>query len=302
MKEHYQVVEKDEGKRVDKLLTELAPDASRTQVQTWINKDAVWVNQAVVKSNYKVQNGDTVTWSIPEPEALNIEAEQIPLEIIYEDSDIIVVNKPSGMVVHPSAGHMSGTLVNGLLHHCKDLSGINGVERPGIVHRIDKDTSGLVMVAKHDQAHQSLGDQLADKTVERTYEAIVHGEINHEYGTIDAPIGRDPKDRQRMAVIEAGKSAVTHFKTIEHFKDFTHIECVLETGRTHQIRVHMKYIGHPIAGDPKYGPRKTWGLSGQALHAKSLGFNHPVTGEHLSFHAEAPEEFTDMLTFLHKRS
>ncbi|MCA0983550.1 RluA family pseudouridine synthase [Halobacillus yeomjeoni] len=301
MSEQYHVQETDQSKRIDKLLTEVVEDASRSQIQSWLKADLVLVNGEAVKSNYKVQEEDVITWSVPEPEPLEITPENIDLDIVYEDADVIVVNKPSGMVIHPSAGHASGTLVNALLYHCDDLSGINGVERPGIVHRIDKDTSGLLMVAKNDLAHKSLAQQLSEKSVERKYEAIAHGMIAHEYGTIDAPIGRDPKDRQRMAVVEGGRDAVTHFRVLRSFQDFTLVECKLETGRTHQIRVHMRYINHPLVGDPKYGPRKTWGLDGQALHAKSLGFEHPRTGEWMSFEVEPPEEFASFLDFLEKR-
>ncbi|MFD1018102.1 RluA family pseudouridine synthase [Thalassobacillus hwangdonensis] len=302
MKETYQVTSEQAGTRIDKLMSEIESDASRSQVQSWIKDGHLTVSGETVKNKYKVQEGDTIEWEIPEPEPLEIKAEDIPLDIVYEDEDVIVVNKPRGMVVHPSVGHPSGTLVNALLHHCDDLSGINGVERPGIVHRIDKDTSGLLMVAKNDKAHHSLGEQLSDKTIKREYEAIVHGEISHEYGTIDAPIGRDQKDRQSMAVVENGKPSVTHFKVLELFKDFTHVECVLETGRTHQIRVHMKYINHPLAGDPKYGPRKTLPIEGQALHAKTLGFIHPRTGEELRFEVAPPNDFVEMLDLLKKRS
>ncbi|MBH0229073.1 RluA family pseudouridine synthase [Halobacillus yeomjeoni] len=301
MSEQYHVQETDQSKRIDKLLTEVVEDASRSQIQSWLKADLVLVNGEAVKSNYKVQEEDVITWSVPEPEPLEITPENIDLDIVYEDADVIVVNKPSGMVIHPSAGHASGTLVNALLYHCDDLSGINGVERPGIVHRIDKDTSGLLMVAKNDLAHKSLAKQLSEKSVERKYEAIAHGMIAHEYGTIDAPIGRDPKDRQRMAVVEGGRDAVTHFRVLRSFQDFTLVECKLETGRTHQIRVHMRYINHPLVGDPKYGPRKTWGLDGQALHAKLLGFEHPRTGEWMSFEVEPPEEFASFLDFLEKR-
>ncbi|MFZ0368004.1 MAG: RluA family pseudouridine synthase [Halobacillus sp.] len=301
MSEQYEVRPDDEFKRIDKLLTEVITDASRSQIQGWLKDKLVEVDGEAVKSNYKVQQGETIAWSIPEPEPLEAAPENIDIDIVYEDEDVVVVNKAAGMVVHPSAGHSGGTLVNALLYHCKGLSGINGVERPGIVHRIDKDTSGLLVVAKNDKAHQSLAEQLSNKSVERKYEAIVHGLISHEYGTIDAPIGRDTKDRQRMAVVENGREAVTHFRVLDHYEDFTLVECTLETGRTHQIRVHMKYISHPLVGDPKYGPRKTWGLKGQALHAKSLGFEHPRTGEWLKFEAEPPEDFTDMITFLKNR-
>ncbi|GGF11594.1 putative RNA pseudouridine synthase YlyB [Halobacillus andaensis] len=302
MNEHYKVSEADQAKRIDKLLSDVIQDASRSQIQLWLKEKHVHVNGDVVKSNYKVQEGDKISWTIPEVKPLELKAEDIELDVIFEDSDVIVVNKPSGMVVHPAAGHEEGTLVNALLYHCNDLSGINGVERPGIVHRIDKDTSGLLMVAKNDKAHESLVQQLVDKTVERKYVAIVHGTIAHEYGTIDAPIGRDPKDRQRMAVVDNGRDAVTHFQVLEHFKDYSYVECKLETGRTHQIRVHMRYINHPLAGDPKYGPRKTLELDGQALHAKSLGFTHPTTGEWKSFEVAPPEEFTQTLEYLRNKS
>ena len=301
MSEQYKVTENDQSKRIDKLLTEVIDDASRSQIQGWVKDDVVLIDGKPVKSNHKVQEGETITWYIPEPEPMDILPENIPIDIVYEDEDVIVVNKPSGMVIHPSAGHSSGTLVNALLYHVNDLSGINGVERPGIVHRIDKDTSGLLMVAKNDLAHKSLAEQLSKKTVERKYEAIVHGEIPHEYGTIDAPIGRDPKDRQKMAVVDDGREAVTHFRVLRHFADFTLVECTLETGRTHQIRVHMRYISHPLAGDPKYGPRKTLDLNGQALHAKSLGFEHPRTGEWKKFEVEAPKDFAETLSYLEMR-
>ncbi|MGP4059739.1 RluA family pseudouridine synthase [Halobacillus sp. H74] len=298
MSEKYVVTENDQSKRIDKLLTEVIPDSSRSQIQGWLRDHVVLVDGKAVKSNYKVQPEDTITWAVPEPEPMDILPEKVDLHIVYEDEDVIVVNKPSGMVIHPSAGHHSGTLVNALLYHCTDLSGINGVERPGIVHRIDKDTSGLIMVAKNDRAHKSLAEQLSKKTVERKYEAIVHGEIHHEYGTIEAPIGRDTKDRQKMAVVDGGRDAVTHFRVLRHFTDFTLVECTLETGRTHQIRVHMRYISHPLAGDPKYGPRKTLDLNGQALHAKSLGFEHPRTGEWKKFEVEPPQDFKETLSYL----
>jgi 23S rRNA pseudouridine1911/1915/1917 synthase len=218
------------------------------------------------------------------------------LDIYYEDQDVLVVNKPKGMVVHPAPGHLSGTLVNGLMAHCQDLSGINGVLRPGIVHRIDKDTSGLLMVAKNDMAHESLVAQLVEKSVTRRYKAIVHGSIPHDHGTINAPIGRDKVDRQSMTVTNvSSKDAVTHFHVIERFENFTFVECQLETGRTHQIRVHMKYIGYPLVGDPKYGPKKTLPINGQALHAGVLGFEHPRTKEYLEFEAPLPDEFEQVL-------
>lgn len=289
--------------RIDKVLTSIEEDWSRSQVQQWIKDDLVKVNGNQVKGNYKCKTGDEINITIPDPQALDVEAEEMDLDYYYEDSDVLVVNKPRGMVVHPAPGHTSGTLVNGLMAHCKDLSGINGVMRPGIVHRIDKDTSGLLMVAKNDVAHESLVNQLVQKTVTRRYKAIVHGVIPHDKGTIDAPIGRDDRDRQSMTVTEKNsKDAVTHFQVIERFKDFTFVECQLETGRTHQIRVHMKYIGYPLAGDPKYGPKKTIELDGQALHAGVLGFDHPRTGEYLEFEAPLPNEFEEVLDWLRKRS
>jgi 23S rRNA pseudouridine1911/1915/1917 synthase len=260
----------------------------------------VTVNNAPVKANYKCNKNDKILIEIPAPELLDVEPEQMNLDIYYEDADVLVVNKPKGMVVHPAPGHSRGTLVNGLMAHCKDLSGINGVLRPGIVHRIDKDTSGLLMVAKNDLAHERLVEQLVNKTVTRRYKAIVHGVIPHDHGTIDAPLGRDPLERQRMAVVDNGKHAVTHFQVLDRFNQFTFVECVLETGRTHQIRVHMKYIGYPLVGDPKYGPKKPITDDGQALHAAVLGFNHPRTNEYLEFEAPLPKEFTDLMEVLKK--
>ncbi|HDR4882514.1 TPA: RluA family pseudouridine synthase [Bacillus cereus] len=294
------VAAEQKNERIDKFVTGINNEWSRTQVQQWIKDEVVTVNGKAVKGNYKVKEEDEITVTIPEPEELDIQPEDLNLEIYYEDADVLVVNKPRGMVVHPAPGHTSGTLVNGLMHHCTDLSGINGVMRPGIVHRIDKDTSGLLMVAKNDMAHESLVNQLVAKTVTRRYKAIVHGVIPHDKGTIDAPIARDKKERQSMAVDENGKNAVTHFQVLERFKDFTLVECRLETGRTHQIRVHMKYIGYPLAGDPKYGPKKTLDMNGQALHAGILGFDHPRTGEYIQFEAPIPEVFEDALNILRK--
>ncbi|KMP41013.1 RluA family pseudouridine synthase [Bacillus cereus] len=294
------VAAEQKNERIDKFVAGINNEWSRTQVQQWIKDDVVTVNGKAVKGNYKVKEEDEITVTIPEPEELDIQPEDLNLEIYYEDADVLVVNKPRGMVVHPAPGHTSGTLVNGLMHHCTDLSGINGVMRPGIVHRIDKDTSGLLMVAKNDMAHESLVNQLVAKTVTRRYKAIVHGVIPHDKGTIDAPIARDKKERQSMTVDENGKNAVTHFQVLERFKDFTLVECRLETGRTHQIRVHMKYIGYPLAGDPKYGPKKTLDMNGQALHAGILGFDHPRTGEYIQFEAPIPEVFEDLLNILRK--
>ena len=243
------------GQRIDKLLSDFNSEWSRSQLQDWIKNDLVTVNGKIIKSNYKVKLNDEIQVTEKVVEA-DILPENLNLDIYYEDEDVAIVYKPKGMVVHPSPGHYTGTLVNGLMYQIKDLSGINGEIRPGIVHRVDKDTSGLLMVAKNDIAHRGLVEQLMDKTVKRKYTALVHGNIPHDYGTIDAPIGRNKKDRQSMDVVDDGKEAVTHFNVIEHFNDYTLIECQLETGRTHQIRVHMKYIGFPLVGDPKYGPRK----------------------------------------------
>lgn len=294
------VAEEQKSERIDKFVAEINSEWSRSQVQQWIKDAVVTVNGKSVKGNYKVKGNDEITVTIPEPEELDIQPEDMNLEVYYEDADVLVVNKPRGMVVHPRPGHTKGTLVNGLMHHCTDLSGINGVMRPGIVHRIDKDTSGLLMVAKNDMAHESLVNQLVAKTVTRRYKAIVHGVIPHDKGTIDAPIGRDKKERQSMTVDENGKNAVTHFQVLERFKDFTLVECRLETGRTHQIRVHMKYIGYPLAGDPKYGPKKTLDMNGQALHAGILGFDHPRSGEYIEFEAPIPEVFEEALNILRK--
>jgi 23S rRNA pseudouridine1911/1915/1917 synthase len=297
----FHIDEEYDNERIDKVIAVLNEEWSRSKVQQWIKNGLVTVNDRPVKANYKCEAGDVVVIRLPEPEPLHVEPENIPLDIYYEDADVLVVNKPRGMVVHPAPGHMRGTLVNALLAHCTDLSGINGVLRPGIVHRIDKDTSGLLMVAKNDVAHQSLVDQLVKKTVTRKYKAIVHGVIPHDYGTIDAPIGRDKRDRKKMAVTEEnGKEAVTHFRVLERFRHYTFVECQLETGRTHQIRVHMKYIGYPLAGDPQYGPKKTLPIDGQALHAGVLGFTHPRTGEYLEFEAPLPPEFEAILQWLRK--
>lgn len=288
------------GERIDKALSTIQSEWSRSQIANWISEGIVKVNGEEVKAKYKVKEGDTIEIDVPEPEELEIVPEDLNLEIVYEDEDVLVVNKPKGMVVHPAPGHTAGTLVNGLMYHCKDLSGINGVLRPGIVHRIDKDTSGLLMVAKNDNAHHSLVEQLVNKTVTRKYTALVHGHIAHDKGTIDAPIGRDPKDRQKQAVVDNGKHAVTHFNVLERFGNYTLVECRLETGRTHQIRVHMNYIGYPLVGDPKYGPKKTIDFGGQVLHAGVLGFVHPTTGEYLEFEAPLPDDFVSLLEQLRK--
>lgn len=291
----FTVTEEMAGERIDKVLSAEEEGWSRSQIQGWVKDGAIRVNGETVKPNYKTKQGDEIVVIPPPVEDLDAVPEDLNLEIVYEDADVLVVNKPKGMVVHPAPGHSSGTLVNGLMHHCTDLSGINGVIRPGIVHRIDKDTSGLLMVAKNDAAHHSLVDQLVKKTVTRRYIALVHGHIPHDKGTIEAPIARDTKDRQRMAVVDNGKHAVTHFRVLERFGDFTLVECNLETGRTHQIRVHMRYIGFPLVGDPKYGPKRVKEAAGQALHAQVIGFDHPVTGEYLEFSAEPPAEFVELV-------
>ncbi|EOE6800073.1 RluA family pseudouridine synthase [Staphylococcus pseudintermedius] len=286
--------------RIDKILPEFNSEWSRSQLQEWIKEGLIEVNGKAVKSNYKLKLGDRIEITEKEVVEADIQAENLNLDIYYEDDDVAIVYKPKGMVVHPSPGHYSGTLVNGLMYQIKNLSGINGEIRPGIVHRIDKDTSGLLMVAKNDVAHRSLVEQLMAKTVKRKYIALVHGHIPHEFGTIDAPIGRNKNDRQSMAVVDDGKEAVTHFNVIETFKNYTLVECELETGRTHQIRVHMKYIGYPFVGDPKYGPKKTLEIGGQALHAGLIGFEHPKTGEYIERFAPLPAEFEAVIEQVRK--
>lgn len=294
-----ELVIKNAGVRLDKALADLT-ELTRSQANEAIKKGEVLVNGKVVKAKYAVKAGDEITYHLPEEEVLEILAEDIPLEIIYEDQDVAVVNKPQGMVVHPSAGHTSGTLVNALMYHIKDLSSINGVVRPGIVHRIDKDTSGLLMIAKNDNAHRSLAAELKDKKSLRQYLAIVHGNLPNDRGVIEAPIGRSDKDRKKQAVIAGGRDALTRFKVLERFGHYTLVELTLETGRTHQIRVHMAYIGHPVAGDPLYGPKKSLKGNGQFLHAATLGFTHPTTKEEMVFSAEVPEIFEKTLDDLRK--
>jgi len=295
----WEIDAEDMGERVDKFLSRQLSDVSRSQIQQWIKAGHVTVNGASVKASYRLTAEDEVELVVPPLIRLQIAPEPIPLDIVYEDGDLLVVNKPRGMVVHPAPGHFSGTLVNALLHHCRDLSGINGVLRPGIVHRIDKDTSGLLVVAKHDQAHELLARQLAEHTVQREYVALVHGNMSVDRGTVDAPIGRDPANRQRMAVVaKGGKPAITHFVVERRFGTYTLLRLRLETGRTHQIRVHMKYIGHPLVGDPKYGPRRTLAINGQALHAAVLGFIHPRTEEQLVFEAPLPADMQALLDAL----
>ncbi|NQG20221.1 RluA family pseudouridine synthase [Streptococcus suis] len=282
------------GVRLDKALADLT-ELSRSVANEQIKAGQVLVNGQAKKAKYTVQAGDVLTYQVPEVEEVDYVAEDIPLDIVYQDEDVAVVNKPQGMVVHPSAGHTSGTLVNALLYHVKDLSAINGVLRPGIVHRIDKDTSGLLMIAKNDEAHTRLAEELKAKKSLRKYIAIVHGNLPNDRGMIEAPIGRSEKDRKKQAVTAKGKEAVTRFQVLERFGDYTLVELTLETGRTHQIRVHMAYIGHPVAGDEAYGPRKTLKGQGQFLHAQTLGFTHPRTGELVEFTADAPAIFKETL-------
>lgn len=284
--------------RLDKYLTNELDDLSRTQIQNLIKDGNVVVNEKLVKANYILNLNDEIIVTIPDPVDLDIKKEDIPLDIYYEDEDVIVINKPSGMVVHPALGNYSGTVVNALMYHCDDLSGINGVNRAGIVHRIDKDTSGLIVCCKSDLAMKSLSHQFLEKSVDRKYIAICYGVINHNLGRIDAPLGRDPENRKRYAVVDDGKHAVTNFRVLERFKEYSLLELALETGRTHQIRVHMKYIGHPVVGDPLYGPRNVIGENGQYLHAATLGFTHPRTGERLEFTSPLPKFFEDFLTEL----
>lgn len=288
--------------RIDKVLSEYFADYSRSFLKKLFEDGKITVNGKVIKQSYKLKVSDMIDISVPEPVNIDIEPENIPLDIIYEDDDVILVNKPKGMVVHPAPGHYSGTLVNGLMYHFKDsLSGINGEFRPGIVHRIDMDTTGILVVCKNDMAHRFLSEQLHEHSITRKYYAIVHGNIQQDNGTVDAPIGRSPKDRKKMAVnTRNGRRAVTHYRVLERFNGkYTYIECQLETGRTHQIRVHMSSIGHPILGDEVYGPKKCqFKLQGQTLHAGVLGFIHPSTGEYVEFHADLPGYFKELINKL----
>jgi 23S rRNA pseudouridine1911/1915/1917 synthase len=299
---HYKVNEAEIGERLDVFLTKYMSDVSRSTVQRLIVNGDVTVNGKLVKSNYKVQYLDGVEVTMPEIKPLELMPEEIPLEVLYEDEDIIIVNKSRGMVVHPAVGNYNGTLVNALLEHCEDLSGINGVARPGIVHRLDKDTSGVMVVAKSDRAHISLAKQIKERSASRRYLAIVHGNIKEEQGVIKAPIGRHPTDRKRMAVTFVNsKEATTKFRVIERFGAYTLVECKLLTGRTHQIRVHMAYIGHPVVSDPKYGPdRRQFSIIGQALHSAELKIVHPVTEENMIFTANLPEDMELILRELRK--
>lgn len=298
MEYKFSVGAEETGERTDKFLSVRIEELSRSTAAALCESGDVLVNGKSVSKNYKTRKDDEITVTVPEPKELETEPENIPLDIVYEDSDLLVVNKPKGMVVHPAPGNYSGTLVNALLYHCKDsLSGINGVLRPGIVHRIDKDTSGLLIVAKNDKAHIGLAKQIKVHSFTREYEAVVYGNFKEPTGTVDAPIGRHKTDRKRMCVTEHNsKNAVTHYRLIDYNNGFSHISLKLETGRTHQIRVHMAYMGHPVAGDPVYGPsRVITSLKGQCLHAKKIGFIHPITGEGLFFDSELPEYFKEFL-------
>ncbi|WP_097025787.1 RluA family pseudouridine synthase [Clostridium peptidivorans] len=296
------ITEENKNKRLDTFLAENLEGKSRSFIQGLIEKEEVSVNSNIKKSNYKLRIGDEVQISIPDPTHLNIEPEDIPIDIIYEDSDVIVVNKPQGMVVHPAPGNYEGTLVNALLNHCSDLSGINGVARPGIVHRIDKDTSGILVVAKNDNAHNKLSEQFKEHSITRVYLALVEGIIKEDEGTIDEPLARHPKERIKVAIVPGGRRAVTHYKVIKRFKEHTLVECKLETGRTHQIRVHMCHIGHPLVGDPVYGYKKQkFNLEGQMLYAQKLGFIHPRTNEYVEFQCSIPSYFKNVLDILEKQ-
>lgn len=298
MSQEFVVAPEDAGVRIDRYLSDQCQDISRSYLQKLLKEESVLVEEKTVKSNYKVKTGDRISLTLPEIREPEIVPEDIPLDIIYEDKDIILINKPKGMVVHPAAGHYSGTLVNGLMSHCRsELSGINGVMRPGIVHRIDMDTTGVLIVCKNDMAHNSISQQLKEHSITRRYAAIVHGVLKDDEGTINAPIGRHPIDRKKMSINEKnGRDAITHYRVLERFRQYTYIECQLETGRTHQIRVHMASTGHPLLGDSVYGPAKCpFRLNGQTLHAGVLGIIHPRTGEYMEFSAPLPDYFEELL-------
>ena len=296
-----EIIAQESGERIDALLARSEATLTRSAAQKLLDAGKVSVNGKPVRKNYKCQSGDTVRFALPEPEETELIAQDIPLEVVFEDGDVIVINKPRGMVVHPAAGHPDGTLVNALMHYCGDtLSGIGGEKRPGIVHRIDKDTSGLLIVAKNDLAHLGLSEQLKNRSLSRVYEAVVKGRLREDSGTIDAPIGRHPTDRKRMAVTDKNsRNAVTHWEVIARYNGYTHVRCRLETGRTHQIRVHMAHIGHPLLGDFTYGaPSPEKGLTGQCLHARELKFIHPRTGEPVHLTTDLPEYFVEVLSRL----
>ncbi len=295
MMNKYEFTAEESGVRLDKYIK--IDDIPRSQIQKLIDEGNATVNGKIAKGSQKLKIGDAISITLPEPKEPDIKAENIPLDIVYEDEHMLVINKPQGMVVHPAPGNYEGTLVNALMYHCRDsLSGINGVMRPGIVHRIDKDTSGLILVAKTNEAHLSLSEQIQKKTAHRHYICLVHGLVKSQKGIIDAPIGRHPSNRLKMSVTpNNSKEAITHFEVMEHLNNATYVACDLETGRTHQIRVHMQYIGHPIIGDPLYLSKNSFGLKGQALHAESISFDHPVTGKRMEFHVSPPSYFDELL-------
>ena len=298
----FNINSEEEGQRIDKYLSTMIDGKSRSFVQGLIDEKKVKANSKVVKSNYKLKKGDIIEVEVPEPVELNISAEEMDLDVVYEDEDVLVVNKEKGIVVHPAPGNYTGTLVNGILHHCSDLSGINGVIRPGIVHRIDKDTSGILVIAKNDEAHNDLAAQFKEHSIKREYYALVEGKFSNINGTVDKPISRDKKERIKMAINSDGKRAVTHYEVLEQYdKGVSLVKCTLETGRTHQIRVHMASIGHPLVGDLVYGyKRQKFNIEGQALHAKTLGFIHPRAKEYMEFTSELPHYFKELLEKLRK--
>lgn len=293
------ITENEAGMRADVALAQML-EITRSNMQKLLEEGRAVRGQKVIKSNYRVKAGEEILVNLPEPQPLDVQPEDIPLDIIYEDDDVVVVNKARGMVVHPAAGNYNGTLVNALLYHCKNLSGINGVIRPGIVHRLDKDTSGIMICAKNDSAHLSLSEQIQSKTAQRTYIAVVRGNVKNDSGIIETQIARDKNDRKKMAVVtEGGRQAITEYEVAERFGKYTVVKCRLKTGRTHQIRVHMEYLGYPLVGDPKYSPMKTpFAINGQALHSLTLSFTHPRTGERLTFEAPLPEDMKKILTRL----
>lgn len=298
----FNINSEEEGQRIDKYLSTMIDGKSRSFVQGLIDEKKVKANSKVVKSNYKLKKGDIIEVEVPEPVELNVSAEEMDLDVVYEDEDVLVVNKEKGIVVHPAPGNYTGTLVNGILHHCSDLSGINGVIRPGIVHRIDKDTSGILVIAKNDEAHNDLAAQFKEHSIKREYYALVEGKFSNINGTVDKPISRDKKERIKMAINSDGKRAVTHYEVLEQYdKGVSLVKCTLETGRTHQIRVHMASIGHPLVGDLVYGyKRQKFNIEGQALHAKTLGFIHPRAKEYMEFTSELPHYFKELLEKLRK--
>lgn len=297
---YFLVTDEEEGDRLDVYLSEQLGDMSRSYIQKIIKDNKVTVNDKVEKSKYLVKEDDNIKIEIPEPKLLEVAPENIPIDIVYEDDDVLIVNKPQNMVVHPAPGNYTGTLVNAILYHCKDnLSSINGVIRPGIVHRIDKDTSGLLMIAKNNNSHNFLASQLKDHSITREYEFICHGVVKEDKITVNKPIGRNPKDRLKMGIVNGGKEAITHFEVIKRFDNFTHMRATLETGRTHQIRVHSMSIHHPLLGDMPYGPKNNkFKIEGQVLHARKLGFIHPTTKEYIEFNSNLPEYFVNILNKL----